>query len=238
MKSAFLRFGRFVWHHRMIEIVYVIMLLFVEPGCSNSRKEAQRAVHDEVKSRESARAESMKLYGYAQKAVESGQDDQAARDLQDAVRIDERNFYAWMLLGQVEYRRDRPYEAALGFDQARRLAPSQYEPLYNMGTVLEEAGKIREAIQAYEDALALEPDALDATENLARAYVRLGERSDRARFLIERALTQERRPEWRRWLGLESVRLSGGPSTRTPATTQASEPPATMPATPSSLFTR
>ena len=81
---------------------------------------------------------------------------EAAADLfQRAVAADENNAAAWMALGGVELRLEGYFEAAEAFHHAARLAPTRYEPHFNLGTVLEAVGRYSDAIKAYEAAPSL-----------------------------------------------------------------------------------
>lgn len=176
-------------------------------GCHSSQKSAQEAVNRELASRDQANAASMALYGQARTLYHQQKSADAAIKLTEAIRTDNRNLYAWMLLGQIELERENYFESAAAFDEARRLAPGQYEPAYNLGIVLEASGKLSDAAQCYEAALKLSPGQLNVIENLARIYIRLRVEPDKTRSLIAQALREETRPEWRQWLGLQSVRL-------------------------------
>ena len=46
-----------------------------------------------------------------------------------------------MALGDVEFRRDRYYESAEAFHEAARLAPTRFEPHFNLGIVFETIGR-------------------------------------------------------------------------------------------------
>ena len=54
------------------------------------------------------------------------------------------------------------------FDQALRIKPDSVEAHYNLGVVLEKAGRLAEAIQHYAQALKIRPDLTAAQNALAR----------------------------------------------------------------------
>lgn len=175
-------------------------IIFLTAGCGDPQAEAQQALEQQLALRSENRARSAELYKKANRAVEDQRFKEARSLLREAVRMDDRNAEAWMTLGVVEYRMDRLFDAAMAFDRAARLRPNRYEPHFNMGTVLELAGRYDEAIDAYETALKLAPEDVQAMENLARCYVRADRDRGRAAELAGEALRSEQRPEWRAWL--------------------------------------
>src|SRR6185312_7605232 len=79
---------------------------------------------------------------------------------------------------------ERCYRMALALDPNYALAH------FNLGNVLDETGRLEEAIAAYNEAVRLAPGYADAHYNLALAYQRRGER--------RRAV-----PHWQQYLGLD-----------------------------------
>ena len=94
-------------------------------------------------------------------------------------------------------------------DAAGRQLPEGYEPYYNLGMVMEGAGQLRKAAEAYENALRRAPEELSVMENLARTYVKLGSNRAEAIKLLEAALLREQRPDWQRWIRLHLLKLKG-----------------------------
>ena len=190
-------------------------------SCGSPQKDAQRKLARELELRRENEARSMRLYEQgigAQKA--SGARD-AKQYFSESLRFDGANVYAWMALGSCRFDEEDYYAAAEAFHQAAKLLPWRYEPHFNLGTVFESVGRFSDAIQAYETALRLQPDQLQTMENLARAYIRANQNPQRAKELVDRALFSEERPQWRRWLQLQSLRLT--PTTR-PADSPRGEP--------------
>jgi len=93
-------------------------------------------------------------------------------------------------------------------DEASRLAPLRHEPLFNMGTVFESLGRYEQAVRSYEQALELNGGDLQTMENLARCYIRLNTRLEKASELLDRALAMETRPQWRMWLEDQAAMLA------------------------------
>jgi Flp pilus assembly protein TadD len=192
--------------------------------------DARRAYQQDLAARARAGGESTTLYQQGLDADAQGKPEAARELFQRAVGADEDNAYAWMALGGVEFRLEHYYEAAEAFHHAARLAPTRYEPHFNLGMVLEAVGHYSDAVKAYEVALSLAPDELEVIENLARALIRSGREPERAEALVRQALRMEFRPDWREWLLLQASRL--GQTTRPAApraSTQSTDAPTSRP---------
>ena len=158
--------------------------------------------------RQSRQTESLSYCRAGANAYDKGDLKAARKHICDAIAAYDRNAEAWMLLGLIEHQEDRIFEAASSFHRASILAPDRYEPLYNIGILLESFGRYKQAIETYQAALKLSPGQLEVMENLARCYVRTNSHLDEARDLIDRSLPTEQRPQWRQWLSAESQRLA------------------------------
>jgi Flp pilus assembly protein TadD len=182
-------------------------LLILTCSCRPREADARRALREDVAARQHAARESTVLYEQGLKEEARGRTESAREHFRRAVRAAEDNELAWMALGAAEFRLENYYAAAEAFHRAAGLAPTRYEPHYNLGTVLETVGHYTEAVKAYEAALSLAPDQLEVIENLARTLVRAERDPDRAEALIRRALSMEFRAEWREWLLIQAARL-------------------------------
>ncbi len=101
----------------------------------------------------------------------------AIAELEEATRLDENNFRAFLYLGAC-YGEIGKYEAAIGaFKRASAIRPNVPSVHYNLGQAYEAAGVPSEAAYEYNKALELNPNyklALEAYEDLKR---RLGQKS-------------------------------------------------------------
>lgn len=179
-------------------------------GCKSDQDMAREALARKVEARRAAQAESRALYTKAMRLYhkEDAELTQAADLLVRAVALDDRHARAWLALGVVQQQREQIAEAAKAYQEAAKLSRARFEPYYNLGTLYESVGSYSRAIEAYETALELAPDNLHVIENLARAYVRAKRDLPRAQNLIDQALEREFRPDWRRWLELQSISLA------------------------------
>ena len=103
---------------------------------------------------------------------QSGDFDQAAAAFDKALARAPRNTTARYNLGNTYYRANRPDEAIASYDQAVADAGDQRlraDAWYNKGVVLGSQKKLAESIDAYKQALRLNPADSFARENLVRA---------------------------------------------------------------------
>ena len=169
-------------------------------GCDNPHKKAALVVNKELSKLQENSRHSAELYRQALAARDANNAAGARKLLQDAVEIDNRNARAWMTLGILLYEKDDLARAAQAFDSAAKAEPHRYEPHYNLGIVLEAAGRYERAIEEYEMALTLCADQNEVRENLARCLIKNRAQPQNAKRLIEQALRVETRPEWVSWL--------------------------------------
>ena len=87
--------------------------------------------------------------------------------------------YLGLALCQAAARRLDEAQATLR--EAERVEPDNPVVLANLGIVLSDAGKFRDAIASFQRALTLDPNFHEARFNLARAYARAGQRQEAAR---------------------------------------------------------
>lgn len=198
--------------------MFLLAIAVVGPlGCQTPQQRARERLAAAIRDRDARGNESMDLFRRAKRALHAGDEERAAELLNEAVRTDPRNAFAWIELGVLQYRRDDVFDAAVSFNKASELAPRRWEPHYNLGILHESLGYYPRAEECYETALELAPGRREVVENLARCYVRSGRRPQRARELIDRALADEPTGPWKRWLGTEAMRLDGGGGTDRPS---------------------
>jgi len=142
-------------------------------------------------------------------ALSAGELERAERRFQEATELNPYHGAAHNDLGVVHFRRGDLYQAAVAFDTAAKNLVDRHEPFFNLGMVLEKGGLLREAMEAYRNALRLAPEDLPTIRALVRTRAKLGEGGAQTARLIERALLQEQNPQWRRWLRLQRLRLRG-----------------------------
>ena len=203
-----------------MKIQYGLILgMLVVNGCIDQRasiQETKATYLDEIALRQEMHDQSMELYEKALKEYKSSDCEKAVKLLKEALEKDDRNAEAWMQLGVIEYGKNHYYEAARAFTKVSRLLPTGYESYFNLGTVYETTSQFSDAMASYKKALELNPDDVEIMENLIRCYIRSNQNLDETKTLIHRVLATEYRPEWRKWLEKEALRLSLIKSTTQP----------------------
>lgn len=107
------------------------------------------------------------------------------------------------------------FDAALQFEGARKLNPDHPVPRVNLGLTFERAGRIEDAIAAYEDALEVQDGYMPAIQALAMCRVRHGRRHEGTNRLLSEIAMRGETEAWRSWAGgmllkYEGTGLEGG----------------------------
>jgi len=89
---------------------------------------------------------------------------------QMGLRIDPRQYFAWILQSRALRHLARQAEAEESARRAVELAPDKATPHEELGHVLKELGRLDGAIEEYEQAVALAPDIVWHRLNLGAAY--------------------------------------------------------------------
>lgn len=125
--------------------------------------------------------------------------DEAENVLKEALAADVTFGAAHNNLGKIYYHQSKYYLAAWEFQYAIKLMPHHPEPRNNLGLVLEEVGRLDEAVVIYNEALNLQPDNPQIIGNLARTRIRRGDKNDGLRQLLSDLIMRDTRPEWVTW---------------------------------------
>jgi Flp pilus assembly protein TadD len=180
-------------------------------GCHANTQEAAHPVGsgiargNVIANTDGARADTDRAY----QMILEGKYSAAEPALKEAVVFDPMYGPAHNDLGLVYFRLNRLYDAAWEFEDAAKLMPKQPQPENNLGLVLEQAEQLPEAIAAYTKAYHLEPSNPEYIGNLARAHVRLGDKDDETRRLLQELVLRDTRPDWSDWARVNLLRLRG-----------------------------
>lgn len=109
-------------------------------------------------------------------------------------------------LGILLLARGELYGAASEFEWARKLMPGHPDPRVNLAMTLEQAGRLEEAINAYDSALAVYDGFLPALQGRARLQIRRGEKDAQTIAALDE-IAMRGDPEWREWAKLWRAKL-------------------------------
>ena len=108
--------------------------------------------------------DSQLLFQQAVSCHRNGQLEQAERLFLETLSTDPRNFRAQNFLGIIRFQQGR-YAEALGLIGGSLKSNSNAEALSNYGNVLQALGRLDEALESYDKALAIEPKLINALYN-------------------------------------------------------------------------
>ena len=183
--------------------------LVLAAGCAaNSGRATARRTYRTVQTdplRETDVAKRYASQGLAH--LDAGRLDEAEQAFREALAADVEHGPAHNNLGKVYYQQQDWYQAAWEFEYARKLMPNRPEPRNNLGLVLEQVGKLDDAVNHFREAVGLAPDNIRYRANLARALIRRGDRTEEVRVLLQQILDQDTRPQWLIWAKQQLIRM-------------------------------
>jgi Flp pilus assembly protein TadD len=202
--------------HSVIAFGVGAALVVALGGCGGARRSqtAYRTIAEDL-GRDTDRA---KLdNARAVELIEARQWPGAEKSLKSALTADVTFGPAHNNLGKVYFHTGRYYLAAWEFKYATKLMPFQPEPKNNLAMVLEAVGKLDDAVERYDEALAMEPENPELVGNAARARVRRGDSDARVRELLSQLILHDTRPDWVEWarerLATDQPQLPSGSTT-------------------------
>jgi len=110
-------------------------------------------------------------------------------------------------LGVIFLSQGKLYEAAHEFEWARKLLPGHPDPRVNLALTLESAGRVDEALAAFDSALEVYPDYLPAIMGAAVLSLRSGRECDRLSEWLAQIATRCQDLEWQAWARLHLADL-------------------------------
>lgn len=102
---------------------------------------------------------------------------------EEAVKLDPTYSAAWINLGRLLHTAHDEKKAELVYRRALQECGADAVLLFNLGVVLEDLGKLDEAIDAYQSAITEDPTLADGHFNLARLYEAQGKEQHALRHL-------------------------------------------------------
>lgn len=132
-------------------------------------------------------------YGLATTSFLQGDFLGAAHHFRQVARHDPRRAGAFINLGAIYNRLDRPQDAVAMLRRGLQLDPERAEGYYNLGLVYRRIGQDDLAAEAYAEAVRLRPDMADAHYNLANVLLEANRFSEAVEH-YQKAL--DLRPDW------------------------------------------
>ncbi len=160
-------------------------------------------------SRNPAKAQRLTLAAVA--ALENGKPEYASEKLLSAISADPRYGPAHNNLGLLQFDDGKLYEAVLSFERARELMPADPAVYYNLGLALEKAGRKKQALELYWQAVEIDPTEPHFLGNLVRLRRRLGDSDLDVVAQLQDLMLIETRPDWRDWAS-EQLELALNPN--------------------------
>lgn len=116
-------------------------------------------------------------------ALEDSDPKAAQAAYEQAVKLEPTDSAAWINLGRLLHTRHDEKKAELIYRRALQECGPNAVLLFNLGVVLEDLGKLDDAIDAYQSAIAEDPTLADGHFNLARLYEAQGKEQHALRHL-------------------------------------------------------
>ncbi len=165
-------------------------------ACSSGSRVTNPYTPMQSAARDTARAEQLN-----RKAADLLDSDptQAEQLLREALSADLYHGPAHNNLGVLYLSQGLLYEAAGEFEWARKLLPGHPDPRLNLALTLERAGRVDEALAAYDAALDVYPGHIQTMQALARLQLRTSRPDNRTAALLDEIALRGQSEQWREW---------------------------------------
>lgn len=137
-----------------------VMICLAAVGCGSSQN-TSRSGRDR------------QLLADAQRLKAEGLSESALRAFEMALEDNPNLVEAHVGIGEIQEERGDYEAAAVKYDTARTLDPTNFKATFRLGLMYQLLDRIRESIRVYLAALALKPDDFNANLNLATAYLQI-----------------------------------------------------------------
>jgi len=140
---------------------------------------------------------------------------EAERLLTEALRIDlycgpaYNNLGSLMMRGRPPSNQPDLFAAAENFQAACRLMPGRAAPRLNLGLVMERAGRLDDALSAYQSAVDCAPGDLPSVQALTSLELRTARTSELTRNRLSLISLQGTDVQWRAWAKDQLLRSGG-----------------------------
>ncbi len=174
-------------------------------GCRAGHRGSQLSKMGKQAAHDPRQAQTLNEEGLA--LLTDGEVEQAEEKFRLAVELDLYNSSAHNNLGLALLRSKEHYEAAWELQTAMKLAPNAPEPRANLALLYEEIGRTDKAVTEYERVLEIDPSNTIAMHHLARAYVKINQRDDKLKDILEKILSIPEDGAWDQWARGQLIRL-------------------------------
>ncbi len=196
---------------RMCCFATVLLVALVGWGCSTSSSSRSPYADPSSVARDPERARQLQGEASALSRREGpSADAEVEKLLREALAADLYCGPAHNNLGVLFLRKGLVYEAAEEFEWARKLMPGHPDPRVNLALALETAGRDREAIDAYDSALAVYEGYLPALQGRSRLQIATGRTDEETLAALDEIALRGTRP-WREWALLWRTKIDSTP---------------------------
>ena len=114
-----------------------------------------------------------------------------------------------MMRGRPPSNQPDLFAAAENFQAACRLMPGRAAPRLNLGLVMERAGRLDDALSAYQSAVDCGPGDLPSVQALTSLELRIARTSEATRNRLSLIAVQGTDAQWRAWAKDQLLRSGG-----------------------------
>ena len=178
-------------------ICLALLALLSTPGCRILERDSD-SIHSSIASREiSPKAIFHNSKGL--KYLSQGKTGKAETHFLKAIDYDSAFAAAHNNLGNMLLSRRDLYQAAWEFHRASELEPNSIEPLVNLGLIHDEADRLEEAAEFYQQALQINPRSPIALGNLVRVRIKQDNDPIEIHNMLRELVLLDSRREWVDW---------------------------------------
>jgi len=168
-------------NRKMILLMSLICLAGLFCGC-DSHATKQKQLHESWKIQSA-----LERLSEAETLLESDQLDQAAKIVDDCIKVAPENGRANLLMGKILYAKGNMVEAVSFIQTAVDFDENLHEGWYLLGILKDSDQGLGQAVELYNKALALDPSNVDYVIAIAEVYARLGNYDEAISFLRDRS---------------------------------------------------
>jgi tetratricopeptide (TPR) repeat protein len=117
----------------------------------------------------------------------AGRDELSFEHLKAVARCDPDDAYGYTMLGWLAYRKDKPGDALLSYQQAAAIEPYSAKINYLQGLALVKLDRLPEAVASFREVVKIDPNHAGGCQALSHALHRQGETAEALRYALRAA---------------------------------------------------